>query len=58
MVDKDPQLCALNIGELDIFVDSMEPSRIEAIGKERYFLKQWLNYAFALRMFNFVFITL
>lgn len=36
MVEKDPQICALNVGELDIFVDSMEPSQIELIGNQSY----------------------
>lgn len=34
MVEKDPQLSALDIGELDIFVESMEPWRIESIGNQ------------------------
>lgn len=32
MVEKDPQISALEIGELDIFVDSMEPTRLDCIG--------------------------
>lgn len=34
MVDKDPELNALEPGELDIFVDSMEPSKIDRIGNQ------------------------
>lgn len=34
MVEKDPQLSALDVGELDLFVDSMEPSRIDTIGNQ------------------------
>lgn len=34
MVDKDPQLSALDIGELDMFVESMEPSQILNIGNQ------------------------
>lgn len=32
MVEKDPQISALDIGELDMFVESMEPSQILNIG--------------------------
>lgn len=32
MVEKDAQLSALDIGELDLFVESMEPSQIINIG--------------------------
>lgn len=31
---KDPELSALNVGELDLYVDSMEPSRIDYIGNQ------------------------
>lgn len=34
MVEKDPQLSALDVGELDLFVDSMERSLIESIGHQ------------------------
>lgn len=34
MVDKEPQLNALEVGELDLFVDSMKPFEIENIGNE------------------------
>lgn len=34
MVEKESQLSALDIGELDMFVDSMEPWRIENIGNQ------------------------
>lgn len=34
MVEKDPQLSALDIGELDMFVESMEPSQILNIGNQ------------------------
>lgn len=36
MVEKDPQISALDVGELDIFIDSMDPSRIESIGNHAY----------------------
>lgn len=34
MVEKNPQLSALDIGELDLFVESMEPSKIDCIGNQ------------------------
>lgn len=34
MVEKDPQINALDVGELDLFVDSMEPSKIDSIGNQ------------------------
>lgn len=34
MVEKDPQIRALDAGELDIFIDSMEPWKVESIGNQ------------------------
>lgn len=34
MVEKDTQLSALDIGELDLFVESMAPSQILSIGNQ------------------------
>ncbi|XP_026750576.1 zinc finger MYND domain-containing protein 10 [Galleria mellonella] len=47
MVDKDPQLSALEVGELDMFVESMEPSRIENIGNQA-----WLDWHIRLQKLN------
>lgn len=34
MVENEEQLSALDIGELDLFIDSMEASRMESIGNQ------------------------
>lgn len=34
MVEKDISLNALDVGELDLFVQSIEPWRIESIGNQ------------------------
>ncbi|KAI5641293.1 MYND finger domain-containing protein [Phthorimaea operculella] len=47
MVDKEPQLSALNPGELDYFVDSMEPSKIESIGNP-----SWVDWHIRLQKLN------
>ncbi|XP_075985801.1 zinc finger MYND-type containing 10 [Anticarsia gemmatalis] len=47
MVEKDPQLSALEIGELDMFVESMEPSRIDAIGNQA-----WVDWHIRLQKLN------
>ncbi|KAI8432801.1 hypothetical protein MSG28_013751 [Choristoneura fumiferana] len=47
MVEKDPQLSALEIGELDIFVESMEPSRIDSIGNQA-----WVDWHIRLQKLN------
>lgn len=38
MVDKDPKISALEVGELDLFVQSIEPWRIESIANQSYAL--------------------
>ncbi|KOB52242.1 putative Zinc finger protein MYND domain-containing protein, partial [Operophtera brumata] len=47
MVEKDPQISALDVGELDIFVDSMEPSQIELIGNQ-----SWVDWHIRLQKLN------
>ncbi|XP_028162273.1 zinc finger MYND domain-containing protein 10 homolog, partial [Ostrinia furnacalis] len=47
MVDKDPQLRALEIGEVDMFVESMEPARIESIGNQA-----WIDWHIRLQKIN------
>ncbi|CAB3229726.1 unnamed protein product [Arctia plantaginis] len=47
MVEKDPQLSALDIGELDIFVESMEPWRIDSIGNQA-----WVDWHVRLQKLN------
>ncbi|XP_063633402.1 zinc finger MYND domain-containing protein 10 [Cydia splendana] len=47
MVEKDPQLSALEIGELDMFVDSIEPSRIDSIGNQ-----VWIDWHIRLQKLN------
>ncbi|KAG6461714.1 hypothetical protein O3G_MSEX012809 [Manduca sexta] len=47
MVEKDPQLSALEPGELDLFVESMEPSRLELIGN-----KAWVDWHIRLQKLN------
>ncbi|XP_045505367.1 zinc finger MYND domain-containing protein 10 [Colias croceus] len=47
MVEKDPQLSALEVGELDLFVQSMEPWRIESIGNQ-----SWLDWHIRLQKLN------
>lgn len=36
MVEKEAQLAALYIGELDMYVQTMEPWHIESIGNQAY----------------------
>ncbi|CAH0596960.1 unnamed protein product [Chrysodeixis includens] len=47
MVDKDPQLSALGVGELDLFVESMVPSSIDAIGNQG-----WVDWHIRLQKLN------
>ncbi|XP_068625210.1 zinc finger MYND domain-containing protein 10 [Battus philenor] len=47
MVDKDQQLSALAVGELDLFVDSMTASEIENIGNEA-----WIDWHIRLQKLN------
>ncbi|XP_063547405.1 zinc finger MYND domain-containing protein 10 isoform X2 [Cydia strobilella] len=47
MVEKDPQLSALEIGELDMFIDSIEPSRIDSIGSQ-----VWIDWHIRLQKLN------
>ncbi|CAH0403026.1 unnamed protein product [Chilo suppressalis] len=47
MVEKDPQLSALDIGELDIFVESMEPWQIDTIGNQA-----WVDWHIRLQKLN------
>ncbi|XP_035452063.2 zinc finger MYND domain-containing protein 10 [Spodoptera frugiperda] len=44
---KDPELSALNVGELDLYVDSMEPSRIDYIGNQG-----WVDWHIRLQKLN------
>ncbi|XP_021207310.2 zinc finger MYND domain-containing protein 10 isoform X2 [Bombyx mori] len=47
MVEKDQQLNALDAGELDLFVESMEPSRIDSIGNQA-----WVDWHIRLQKLN------
>ncbi|XP_041974312.1 zinc finger MYND domain-containing protein 10 isoform X2 [Aricia agestis] len=47
MVEKDTQLSTLDVGELDLFVQSMEPWPIEAIGNQA-----WLDWHIRLQKLN------
>ncbi|XP_013191818.2 zinc finger MYND domain-containing protein 10 [Amyelois transitella] len=47
MADKDHQLSALEVGELDMFVDSMEPTRLEMIGSQ-----VWVDWHIRLQKLN------
>ncbi|XP_038218288.1 zinc finger MYND domain-containing protein 10 [Zerene cesonia] len=47
MVEKDPQISALEVGELDLFVQSIEPWRIESIGNQ-----SWLDWHIRLQKLN------
>ncbi|CAG9792736.1 unnamed protein product [Diatraea saccharalis] len=47
MVEKDPQLSALDVGELDVFVESMEPWQIESIGNQA-----WVDWHIRLQKLN------
>ncbi|XP_047520304.1 zinc finger MYND domain-containing protein 10 [Pieris napi] len=47
MVEKDPQLSALEVGELDLFVQSIEPWHIESIGNQ-----SWLDWHIRLQKLN------
>ncbi|XP_053618333.1 zinc finger MYND domain-containing protein 10 [Plodia interpunctella] len=47
MVEKDPQLTALEAGELDVFVETMEASRLEVIGSQA-----WIDWHIRLQKLN------
>ncbi|XP_072948432.1 zinc finger MYND domain-containing protein 10 [Epargyreus clarus] len=47
MVENDQQLSALNVGELDIFVESMEPTHMESIGNQA-----WVDWHIRLQKLN------
>lgn len=53
MVEKEAQLAALDIGELDMYVQTMEPWHIESVGNQAYVPNHLFPYPlFSLKLLN------